>query len=81
MTTSNMSGYYDEFTFEWERFGEGFVADLWRFYDSNEYSDVTIVAENDTKIKSHRILLAMCSTYFREMFKRNRRTGNGQIGK
>lgn len=71
----------DDVTIEWKRFGEAFVADLWHFYDSDEFSDVTIITANNNEIKSHRILLAMCSTYFRELFQRNKNNQMGHIGK
>lgn len=69
----------EQVTIEWKQFSESFVADLWQFFNSDEYSDVTIITEDGQEIKSHRILLAMCSTYFRDMFKRNR--CHGQISK
>lgn len=64
---------------EWKQFGESFVSDLWQFFNNDEYSDVTISTEDGQQIKSHRILLAMCSAYFRELFKRNK--GPGHISK
>lgn len=74
-----MNGNSDEVSIEWKQFGEAFVADLWQFFNSDEYSDVTIITEDGHEVKSHRILLAMCSTYFREIFRRNK--GSGHIGK
>ncbi|XP_031616544.1 protein tramtrack, beta isoform-like [Contarinia nasturtii] len=61
---------------EWKQFGEGFVSDLWKFYNSSEFSDVTISTEDGQEIKSHRILLAMCSVYFRDLFKRHKGPGH-----
>lgn len=69
----------EQVTIEWKKFSESFVADLWQFFNNDEYSDVTIITEDGHEIKSHRILLAMCSTYFRNMFKRNK--SHGQISK
>ncbi|XP_055320035.1 modifier of mdg4-like [Sitodiplosis mosellana] len=66
----------EQVTIEWKQFGESFVADLWQFFNSDEYSDVTITTEDGQEIKSHRILLAMCSTYFRDIFKRNKNPGH-----
>lgn len=69
----------EQVTIEWKQFGESFVSDLWQFFNSDEYSDVTISCEDGHEIKSHRILLAMVSTYFRDLFKRNKYPGH--IGK
>lgn len=69
----------EEVTIEWKQFGEAFVSDLWQFYNSDEYSDVTVVTEDGHEIKSHRILLAMVSTYFRDIFQRNKSPGH--VGK
>lgn len=69
----------DVLSIEWKGFGEALAGDLWQFYNSNEHSDVTICTDDGHEIKSHRILLAICSKYFRELFKRFK-TPN-QIGK
>lgn len=66
----------EQVTIEWKQFGESFVADLWQFFNNDEFSDVTITTEDGQAIKSHRILLAMCSTYFRDLFKQNKSPGN-----
>lgn len=69
----------DHMTIEWNGFGDALGNDLWQFYMSKEYSDVTICTEDGREIKSHRILLAMCSIYLHELFQRH--NGSNIIGK
>lgn len=61
----------EDMTIEWSHFSEALASDLWQFYNSNDYSDVTIYTDDGHQIKSHRIVLAMCSDYFRDLFKKN----------
>lgn len=61
----------EEVTIEWSGFSEALSKDLWQFYLSNQFSDVTISTEDGIDMKSHRIILAMCSAYFRDLFKKN----------
>lgn len=64
----------ESITVEWPNFGEALGQDMWQFFMADEYSDVTISTEEGDKIRSHRIILAMCSPYFRELFKMNNTT-------
>lgn len=57
---------------EWKNFGETLANDLFQFFDSGDYSDVSLFTEDGYEIKSHRILLAMCSGYFHDLFRRNK---------
>lgn len=61
----------EDMTIEWSHFSEALASDLWQFYNSSDYSDVTIYTDDGHQIKSHRIVLAMCSDYFRDLFKKN----------
>lgn len=73
---SKMSINEQEVTIEWKHFGEAFVGDLWQFFNSDKYSDITIITEDGHEVKSHRILLAMCSQFFRDVFQRNNSPGH-----
>lgn len=64
----------DTITVEWPNFGEALGQDMWQFYMSKQYSDVTICTDDGQEIRSHRIVLAMCSPYFRDLFKINETT-------
>lgn len=68
----------EDVTIEWNGFGDSLATDLWQFYMSREFSDVTICTEDGCEIKSHRIILAMCSTYFRDLFSKH--NGSNMIG-
>lgn len=70
MSTMNTENE-DTVTVEWKQFGQALGHDMWQFYMSKEYSDVTICAENGDEIPCHRIVLAMCSPYLRDLFKIN----------
>lgn len=59
----------DTITVEWPNFGQALGHDVWQFYMAKEYSDVTICTEEGYEISGHRIILAMCSPYFRDLFK------------
>lgn len=61
----------EDMSIEWSHFSEAVASDLWQFYNSNDYSDVTIYTDDGHQIKSHRIVLAMCSDYFRDLFQKN----------
>lgn len=69
----------EEVTIEWEGFSTALSGDLWQYYMAKELSDVTISTEDGRDIRSHRIVLALCSAFFRDLFKRN--NAPNQIGK
>lgn len=71
-TLNNMMTNDDIVTVEWPNFGQALGYDVWQFYMANEYSDVSIRTEEGYEIPSHRIILAICSPYFRDLFKTNR---------
>lgn len=60
----------DTITVEWPNFGEALGQDMWQFFMSKEYSDVTICSEEGYEIPGHRMVLAICSPYFRDLFQR-----------
>lgn len=64
-------GNTDTITVEWQNFGQAMGHDMWQFYMSPEYSDITLATEDGYEIQSHRIILAMCSPYFRDLFRRH----------
>lgn len=69
----------DTITVEWQNFGQALGDDLWQFYMAKDYSDVIICTEDGHEIRGHRIILAICSPYFRDLFKIN--DSPNQIGK
>lgn len=60
----------DTVTAEWQNFGQALGHDLWQYFLSDEFSDVTIYPSDGQEIRSHRIILAMSSGYFRDLFRR-----------
>lgn len=69
MGTLNNMDNQDTVTVEWPNFGQALGHDMWEFFMSKQYSDITICTEEGHEIPSHRIVLAMCSPYFRDLFK------------
>lgn len=61
----------DTVAIEWQNYGQALGGDVYQFFMSKEYSDVTISTEDGFEIRGHRIILAMCSPYFRDLFKIN----------
>lgn len=61
----------DVVTVEWQNYGQALGHDMWQFFMSDEFSDVTLRTEDGYELRGHRILLAISSTYFREAFQRN----------
>lgn len=74
-----MNANKDTVTIEWQNFGQALGHDMWQFYLSNKYSDVTICTDDEHEIRGHRIILAMSSGYFRDLFQKNGNTN--PIGK
>ena len=53
-----------------------FPQNILSFYDElrkdSDFSDVTLVCEEDTQVEAHRIILTACSSFFRRVLKRNK---------
>ena len=40
-------------------------------YEDHDFADVTLVSENITSIQVHKVVLSLCSDFFRETLKQN----------
>lgn len=56
-----------EFSLHWDNFATNFTANIDDFLTSGDLVDVTLKVEGQ-QIKAHRLVLSMCSPYFREIF-------------
>ena len=67
-----MTSPSEKFCLKWNDFQQNIVgsfSDLWRDPD---FSDVTLVCEEDHQIEAHRIILTACSPFFSKVLKSNK---------
>jgi hypothetical protein len=62
-------GHHEEpmCSLKWDDYEHEMVDCLTSLYKSEEWADVTLSCEGHT-IKAHKVILAMCSPFFRKMF-------------
>lgn len=60
----------DEFALCWNNFQDNIASGFQNLFDRGDLVDVTIAVENRL-IQAHKIVLAICSPYFQEMFQQN----------
>ena len=58
-----------ELKFEFDKYGCNLSNKFEKLLSCAEYSDVTLVCEDDKQFKQHKVILASCSESFRKMFK------------
>ena len=56
---------------KWNEFLTNFVTSFQELRQDSEFSDVTLVCEDNHEIEAHRIILTACSPFFRKVLKRN----------
>ncbi|XP_055605507.1 protein abrupt-like [Uranotaenia lowii] len=60
----------DEFALRWNNFADNIASGFQNLYDRGDLVDVTIACDGYL-LKAHKIVLAICSPYFQEMFVSN----------
>nr|XP_019559811.2 broad-complex core protein isoforms 1/2/3/4/5-like isoform X3 [Aedes albopictus] len=60
----------DEFALCWNNFADNIASGFQKLYDLGDLVDVTIACDGKL-LKAHKIVLAICSPYFQEMFMSN----------
>lgn len=60
----------EEFALCWNNFQDNIASGFQSLFDRGDLVDVTIAVENRL-IQAHKIVLAICSPYFQEMFQQN----------
>ena len=60
----------EKFCLKWNDFQENIVQAFSRLKHDSDFSDVTLVCEDDTQIEAHKLILTSCSPILRSMLKR-----------
>ena len=61
----------EKLNLNWMDFQKNLSASHQSLRENPDYSDVTLVCEDDQEIEAHRIILTACSTFFDTMLQRN----------
>ena len=61
----------DKLNLSWEKFSEHQVLFLKYIYQEGQYSDVTLVSDDQTQFKAHKIVLIACSPVFKKIIDNN----------
>ena len=62
----------EKFCLKWNDFQQNIVASYHNLREDPDFSDVTLVCEDNHEIEAHRIVLTACSPFFRAVLKRNK---------
>lgn len=60
-----------KFCLKWNQFNQNLKSSLFRMKDSHQLTDVAILCEDGTKFVAHRLILAACSSFFKQIFLMN----------
>ena len=62
----------EKFCLKWNDYNTNITTSYHELRTSCDFSDVTLVCENNQEIEAHRIILSACSPFFNNMLKRNK---------
>ena len=62
----------DKFSLKWKNFQENIANTFHGLRQDLDFSDVTLVCEEVTQFKAHRVILSACSPFFSSVLKRNK---------
>ena len=57
---------------KWNEFQENISSSFLNFQNNPDFSDVTLVCEEDQQIEAHRVILSACSPFFESVLRRNK---------
>ena len=66
-----MSSANEKFCLKWNDFQQNITKSYYDLRKEEEFSDVTLVCEEDHQFEAHKIILSACSPFFNKMLKRN----------
>ena len=69
---NKMSYSSEKVCLKWNDFQDNIAISFQELRKDNEYSDVTLVSEEDQQIQAHKIILSACSPFFSSVLKRNK---------
>ena len=58
----------------WHEFQQNIVSSYKELHKVSDFSDVTLVCEEDHRIEAHRVILAACSPFFNTVLKKNQQS-------
>ena len=61
----------DKYTLNWNTFSEHLQVMFKDLYEEGKHSDVTLVCDDQTLFKAHKIVLSACSPVFKKIFENN----------
>jgi hypothetical protein len=67
-----MTSPSEKFCLKWNDFQQNIVGSFSELRRDTDFSDVTLVCEEDQHIEAHRIILTACSPFFSAVLKRNK---------
>ena len=71
-TSFKMVSSPDKFCLKWNDFQTNISSSYRDLRETNEFSDVTLVSEDNQQIEAHRVILSACSPFFMTVFKKNK---------
>ena len=67
-----MTSPSEKFCLKWNDFQQNIIGSFSELRMDTDFSDVTLVCEEDQSIEAHRIILTACSPFFSTVLKRNK---------
>ena len=61
----------EKYTLNWQTFSEHLKLMFKDLYQEGRYSDVTLVSDDQTQFKAHKIVLSACSPVFKKIIDSN----------
>ena len=62
----------EKFCLKWEDFQHNIVSSFNDLREDSDFSDVTLVCDEDHQINAHKIILTACSTFFKTVLRKNK---------
>ena len=67
-----MASASEKFCLKWNDFQTNISSSYRDLWDTNEFSDVTLITDDNQQVEAHRIILSACSPFFMTLFKKNK---------
>ena len=64
----------EKFCLKWNVFENNITSSFHGLRENQDFSDLTLVCEEDKQIEAHRVILSACSPFFSSVLKRNKHT-------
>ena len=62
----------EKFCLKWNDFQDNITTSYKNLRESSDFSDVTLVCEDNQQVEAHRVILSACSPFFMNVLKRNK---------